>query len=196
MAVKDRARRGWRQWEESGPRALSPSWAGLAGGEVGVGGGGGASTGDCEIERVSVSLRGSSNRGSVGMGLRGGQQRPCGGVSRTPGKQPSHRAPHSAHEAPFPVPGLGTPLFCSCYQPCWGQRKGRGNRECPEGTGVGCKGAEVLDREEPRGDRSSRGEIEVRGVRRSVGLRSWLVERSSGASKVEPRSGVEGLRGS
>lgn len=34
----------------------------------------------------------------------------------------------------------------------------------------GVQGVEVCDREEPQGDGSSRGELEVRGVRKSVGL--------------------------
>lgn len=31
IEVRDKAKRGWKQWEESGPRALSPGWAGLGG---------------------------------------------------------------------------------------------------------------------------------------------------------------------
>lgn len=114
--VRDKAKRGWKQWEESGPRALSPGWAGLAGNEVG-GGGGGASTGDCEIGRVSVSLRGSSNRGLGGMGLHAGQQRLCGGVSRTPGNSPPTE-PHTwlmgspSPSQAWPLPSL-TPVTIS-----------------------------------------------------------------------------------
>lgn len=39
VAVRDKATRDWRRWEESGPRAVSPSQAGLSGSEVGGGGG-------------------------------------------------------------------------------------------------------------------------------------------------------------
>lgn len=139
VVVRVKARRAWKLWEESGPCALSPGWASLTGSEVGVGGGGGASTGDCEIGRVSVCLRGSSNRGSGGMGQHAGQQRQCGGVSGTPGNSPPTE-PHTwLMRPPFPSQPWTFLSFASVTSSAGVIERGR-VIECQGGRGVGCKG--------------------------------------------------------
>ena len=122
--------------------ALSLGWV-CSG--VGAGKGGGPSRGDCEIRRVSVSLRGSSGGGSSGMGLSGRQPGKGMGVSVGPQEAALPPSPQTGSWGPPSTPpDLGTPgLVCAC----WGLRKCVGGRggdyRCQEGREGEVQGEEV-----------------------------------------------------
>ena len=118
----------------------------------------------------------------------------CGAVSRTPGSSPPME-PHTwlmRPPSPSPSPALGTPVSAPVTSPAGDIKGGKSARE---GKGWGPR-EEVWDGEEPQGDRSSRGELGVRGRAVSESGTSCFVGRSrDGATRMEPGRGVKGLRG-
>lgn len=133
--------------------ALSPGWGG---------GGGGAATGDCETGRVSVSLRGSSSRGSGGMGLSGRQQRTVWGVSRTFGSSPPTE-PHNWLLRP-PHPWAWAPQALSAPNAsCTGNTEEGAVLENARAGKGGAQGEEGWDGKGSGARRSSRSELGVRG---------------------------------
>lgn len=56
-----------------------------------------------------------------------------------PGETALPPSPTLAHEAPFPVPSLGTPVFCSSHQLCWATERGGVIESAWEGQGWGAR---------------------------------------------------------
>lgn len=120
-----------------------------------------------EIVKLGEFLSHSGEAAKQRFGWDGPACRPAeaagGGVSRTPGNSPP------AHGVPFPIPGPGSPLSLLLPAEPGPHGKGQGDR-VPGSERGGVRGAEVQDGDEPQGDGSSRGELEVSGVGRSAGL--------------------------